>query len=98
VNPEPAPEPEAPKAQSKEDPRIATAKKKFFETYSVPAESIDAYLAWSKLTTFSEMYPKLQEVWKALKGGTTTVETEFGRFMQKKTRSLKRRNSTSNDR
>jgi hypothetical protein len=84
VTSEPAPEPETPKAQSKEDPRIATAKKKFFETYSVPAESIDAYLAWSKLTTFSEMYPKLQEVWKALKGGTTTVETEFGRFMPKK--------------
>ena len=62
------------------DLRIAAAKNKFLQEYKVDGDIIDRYLEWHKLPSVSDQYMKLQETWRMLKNGKTTVEIEFDRF------------------
>lgn len=62
--------------------KIKNAKAKFEEKFGVMPEEIDRYLEWEKLTTFGEIYPRLQSVWKELSSGKANVDTYFGRFKE----------------
>lgn len=68
------------RTDSGEDPRLAKAKAKFADTYGLDSAVIDAHLAAHKKTTFGDKYPYLQNLWKELKAGHTTVLQEFGSF------------------